>query len=91
MALYFLISVYSHHAQSLWKFEISVQAVSDLADKAKEHGSNLVNSAKDSFSDLTDKLNEHIDTLKGHASTIGDHASNALDALKEAASAIACE
>jgi ElaB/YqjD/DUF883 family membrane-anchored ribosome-binding protein len=65
--------------------------VSELADKAKEHATNLATSAQESFNQLKDKLTTHVDTLKGHASQLGDHATNALNALKEAVSSIALQ
>lgn len=67
------------------------QGVSGLAAKAKEHGANLLDAAKNSFNDLKGKVSGHIDTLKGHASKLGEHATNALNALKEAVASIALQ
>lgn len=53
------------------------------------HAGNIVDSAKDSFNQLKDKLGDHVEALKGHAAKLGDHATNAVNALKEALSAIA--
>jgi gas vesicle protein len=65
--------------------------ISALADKAKEHAGNLVDTATQSFNDLKNKLGQHVEALKGHASTLGDHATNAINALKEAIASIAVQ
>jgi len=58
--------------------------VSSTGTALQSSATGFLNAAKDSASQLGQKLTPHVQTLQGHAQTLVQHGSNALDALKAA-------